>query len=282
MYNSIFKGSKTIKFFDVTLRDGLQSLKKIYSLDEKKIIFDNIVTSKYKPSSIEIGSIVNPKIVPQMQDSLELFKHAHIYNGIFPVKPIDIYMLTPTLASVNIACKHDITNFSFITSVSNIFQLKNTNKTIDQTKNELEKMVERVIILPDTKIKLYISCITHCPINGKIENKKIISEILYYIYVYKDYINEFCLSDTCGLLQFDDFKEIIDNLLNKNINMNKLSLHLHNQSNHNNIEDILTYSILNGINKYDVSSISDIGGCSVTMNNPSSNLTYDQIYKLVV
>jgi len=280
MHNTIL--NKRIRFFDVTLRDGLQSLKKIYSLDEKKKIFDNIVTSKYKPTSIEIGSIVNPKIVPQMQDSLELFKHAHIHNGIFPVKPIDIYMLTPTLASVNIACKHDITNFSFITSVSNIFQLKNTNKTLDQTKNELEKMVERVIILPDTKIKLYISCITHCPINGKIENKKIISEILYYIYVYRDYINEFCLSDTCGLLQFDDFKEIIDNLLNKNINMNKLSLHLHNQSNHNNIEDILTYSILNGINKYDVSSISDIGGCSVTMNNPSSNLTYDQIYKLVV
>jgi hypothetical protein len=144
-------------------------------------------------------------------------------------------------------------------------------------------MVERVIILPNTKIKLYISCITHCPINnGKIENKKIISEILYYMYVYRDYINEFCLSDTCGLLQFDDFKEIIDNLLNKNINMNKLSLHLHNQSNNNNIKNILNYSILNGINKYDVSSISDIGGCSVTMNNPSSNLTYEQIYKLIV
>jgi hypothetical protein len=117
MHNSIL--NKRMHFFDVTLRDGLQSLKKIYSLDEKKNFFDNIVTSKYKPSSIEIGSIVNPKIVPQMQDSIELFKHAHIYNGMFPVKPIDIYMLTPTLASVNTACKHDITNFSFITSVSN-------------------------------------------------------------------------------------------------------------------------------------------------------------------
>lgn len=36
MYNSILRGSKQIKFFDVTLRDGLQSLKKVYSLDEKK------------------------------------------------------------------------------------------------------------------------------------------------------------------------------------------------------------------------------------------------------
>ena len=42
------------KLFDVTLRDGLQSVKKIYTLNEKKHIFHNIL-NKYNPKSIEIG-----------------------------------------------------------------------------------------------------------------------------------------------------------------------------------------------------------------------------------
>ena len=34
---------KKFKFFDVTLRDGLQSISKIYTLNEKKDIFHNIL-----------------------------------------------------------------------------------------------------------------------------------------------------------------------------------------------------------------------------------------------
>ena len=104
-----------LKLFDVSLRDGLQSIQKIYSITEKKNLFHKIL-NKYNPHSIEIGSIVSPKVLPQMHNSIELFHHAN------KSKFSNIYMLTPNLNSVNIAIKNNIKNYSLITSVSNEFQ----------------------------------------------------------------------------------------------------------------------------------------------------------------
>jgi hypothetical protein len=35
----------------------------------------------------------------------------------------------------------------------------------------------------------------------------------------------------------------------------------------------------NGISQYDVSYIPEVGGCSVTMKNPSGNIGYETIYE---
>lgn len=273
MYSSML-GKNSLKLFDVTLRDGLQSLKKIYSLAEKTDILHNIIVNRF-PSAIEVGSIVSPKILPQMEQSIELFHEAQFINIILP-RPIDLYMLTPNLKSVNIASDHDITNFSFITSVSNDFQKKNTNKNLTEIKNEIELMMKRVTLIKDSKVKLYISCITDCPISGRIDNQKIINEILHYYYTY-DEISEICLSDTCGTMEFNNFKTIIDELLKRNVDFNKISLHLHNQENKQNVKDIIVYGMKSGIYRFDVSDMPEIGGCSVTMENPSGNLSYDDV-----
>jgi len=273
MYSSMI-GKNSLKLFDVTLRDGLQSLTKIYSLAEKTEILRNIIVNRY-PSAIEVGSIVSPKILPQMSESIELFHEAQFINIII-ARPIDLYMLTPNLKSVNIASDHNITNFSFITSVSNAFQKKNTNKNLTEIKNEIELMMKRVTLIQDSKVKLYISCITDCPISGRIDNHKIINEILHYYYTY-DEISEICLSDTCGTMEFNNFKTIIDELLKKNVDFNKISLHLHNKENKQNVKDIIIYGMKSGIYRFDVSDMPEIGGCSVTMENPSGNLSYDDV-----
>jgi hydroxymethylglutaryl-CoA lyase len=273
MYSNML-GKNSLKLFDVTLRDGLQSLKKVYSLAEKSEILRNIIVNRH-PSAIEVGSIVSPKILPQMSESIELFHEAQFINIII-ARPIDLYMLTPNLKSVNIASDHNITNFSFITSVSNAFQKKNTNKNLTEIKNEIELMMKRVTLIQDSKVKLYISCITDCPISGKIDNHKIINEILHYYHTY-DEISEICLSDTCGTMEFNNFKTIIDELLKRNVDFNKISLHLHNQENKQNVKDIIIYGMKSGIYRFDVSDMPEIGGCSVTMENPSGNLSYDDV-----
>ncbi len=275
MYTRILK-FKPIKLFDVTLRDGLQSIPKIYTLKEKEKLFDTIVTHRC-PSSMEIGSIVSPNILPQMQNSLELFQYANSFKSCFS-KPFDIYMLTPNTKSLDTAIKHNVENFSFITSVSSAFQKKNINKSLDETKKEIEKMMELVVQVNDHKVKLYISCITECPVKGQLELQKIIDEILFYYYSY-EHLNEICLSDTCGTLQFHDFKYILDELNKRNIDMDKLSLHLHNQSDKQNIKNIILYAMKMEINKFDVSYMPDIGGCSVTMKETHGNLGYEQIYE---
>lgn len=275
MYTRIFK-HKPIKLFDVTLRDGLQSISKIYTLKEKEELFDNILTRRC-PSSIEIGSIVNPKVLPQMENSLELFKYANSVKCCFS-KPFDIYMLTPNSKSLDSAINHNVENFSFITSVSSAFQQKNINKSLEETKKEIENMMKLVGQVNDYKVKLYISCITECPVSGPLSLQKIIEEISYYYYTY-EHLNEICLSDTCGTLQFEHFKFILDKLNDRNLDMDKFSLHLHNQSDKLNVKNMILYAMKNEINKFDVSYMPDIGGCSITMKDTHGNLGYEQIYE---
>jgi len=276
MYSSLLK-HPPLRLFDVTLRDGLQSIPKIYSLAEKMELGLDIIANR-NPYAIEVGSIVSQKIVPQMKNSIELFQSFSSTYGTY--KPIDIYVITPNYKSVQVAAKNDVCNYSFITSVSNMFQTKNTNMTIADTKNEIKYMVDLVKTTnEDNKIKLYISCFTECPIVGKIDNHAILAEIMYYYHTHGEQISNLCLSDTCGTLRFQDFKFIIDALIKKGVELENFGLHLHKQSNCDNVKNIIVYGMKNGISQYDVSYMPEIGGCSVTMENPSGNIGYETIYE---
>lgn len=277
MYVSKYLKNKALKLFDVTLRDGLQSIPKIYNLNDKMDILTKIITER-NPYSIEIGSIVSPKILPQMANSIEFYKEIHNKENTINKLP-QLYMLTPNVKSLDMALHNNIKNLSLITSVSESFQKKNTNKTLYDNKREISVMMKLTRIVKNTKVKLYISCISECPIAGNMDVNLIINEILYYYYVY-DELDEICLSDTCGTLHFTTFKTIIDELIKRSVDLNKISLHLHNQPNRpSNVGNIIVYALKKGIYRYDVSYMPDIGGCSVTMDSTHGNLSYDQIHE---
>jgi len=62
---------KSIKIYEMLLRDGLQSLKQTYSLEDKIRMFNFIEEMGLK--NIEFGSMTSEKILPQMSKSLELY-----------------------------------------------------------------------------------------------------------------------------------------------------------------------------------------------------------------
>jgi isopropylmalate/homocitrate/citramalate synthase len=264
---------KYLKLFDVSLRDGLQSWKKIPTTDEKKNILHKI-SKLSNIKNVEVGSIVSNKIFPQFNDSIELYHYTRKkYNHINP------FLLVPNQKMHKIALHNKIENMSFITSVSNEFQKKNINMDLDSTKKELINMVNAT---PGYK-KLYISCVHECPISGVIDNNTIINEIIEYI---KLPVNEICISDTCGTLTKNNLENILNILLPimqfNNISVSKLSLHLHQNINEQETRNIINYCIEKYIYKFDVSYI-DGGGCSVTMNEDTlkNNLNYKNFEYLI-
>jgi hydroxymethylglutaryl-CoA lyase len=230
---------------------------------------------------------VNPKILPVMANSIELFKEVTMNKTDLNQTNYspNLYMLVPTKKGCDTAIQNGITNFSFLTSASNSFQKKNINKTLEETKKELNDMINEINIQQSIKpsvdynMKLYISCVNECPIEGKISNDAIINEIIYYNK--NTNVNEFCLSDTCGTLLFKDYQYIIDECLQQKIDSTKFSLHLHTSENIDNIRDIVHYSLEQNIKKFDVSLI-ESGGCSVTMDKSKlkPNMSYELLYKL--
>jgi len=268
--------------YDVTLRDGLQNAKvEDYPTEHKKKVFQNIMKSE-NPPKIEVGSLTSYRILPIMKDSIEIYKYAVEYINKEKLNT-DVYVLVPSLSKLNIAINNKIQNYSFITSVSNSFQLRNTSRTLDRTKEELRTMFETLDngSNENSKKKLYISCIDQCPIVGKIDKGFIINELLYYNENYN--FDEICLSDTCGNLSFENFFYIIENATYLGIPTTKLSLHLHiSNENMENSKKILKYCFENEINKFDISSLAT-GGCSITIENKKlhPNLSYGIFYSIL-
>jgi hydroxymethylglutaryl-CoA lyase len=277
-----FYNSEKPILFDVSLRDGIQGMtecsKQAMTTNNKIDIFHNILFN-YSPKKIEIGSIVNPKILPIMSDSLKIHKYAEDFIKNKNVCNPEIYIVVPNKKAFDIGFENGIKNFSFLTSVSNSFQKKNVNKTIHETITDLRKIYEKISSEShedECKTKLYISCINDCPFEGKIDNDIVLHEILNY-HVNFPLVNEYCLSDTCGSLKFEDFKYIINACIFFGIPPSKISLHLHiNKQNISEVEQIIFHSLDNNIIRFDV-SILETGGCSVTL--PSSqflpNLSYE-------
>ena len=113
--------NKSLNLFDVSLRDGLQTWKRIPSLNEKKSLLHKI-SKLPNVNKIEVGSVVSHKILPQFNDSIELYHYTRkTYNHLTP------YLLVPNLKMQEKALFSKIENMSFITSISDQFQKKNTN-----------------------------------------------------------------------------------------------------------------------------------------------------------
>ena len=264
-----------IKLFDVSLRDGLQSKTKIYTFEEKKELLHKII-DVHKPDSIELGSLVSSKVLPQMNHSIELYEYAKNLNN-----DIKYYLLVPNKKKLEIALDKNVKNMSFISSFSNSFQERNIKKTLKETINEI-KEIDKILYENNLKEnKLYLSCFNYCPFEGVIDDITIMFNMLEYVDLKA--FNEICLSDTTGNLVHEDFKRLFFEMI-RLINVNKLSLHLHvNKDNEENVLEILQDAIKYDITKFDISCIED-GGCSVTMDKSklNSNLSYDIIDKLLI
>lgn len=273
--------------FDVTLRDGLQGLpkdiQKHYITNDKLKTYHNIIFN-YKPINIEIGSIVSEKVLPIFKDTLDILNTLNTFDA-HPLDSNNKYILVANKEHMKkVIDNPSINHFSFITSVSNSFQKKNTKMTLEESDKDIKTMLYELDNNKNRKIapviKLYVSCINECPIEGKIDNDFIINRLLNLNNNMK--IDNFCLSDTCGTLLVDDFEYIVETCKFFGlVPINKLSVHLHvKKGKEDEIEKIIHKALDYNITNFDV-SILDSGGCSVTMNKDRlvPNLSYELYYK---
>ena len=143
-----------------------------------------------EPRKIEVGSLVSNKILPIMNDTPEIYKECtrkisfisqeKRFTECKEMEIPDIYVLIPVKKiRINQAKQLGINNISIMSSVSESFMMKNTNMSINDVKEGL-KMLDWA-----SNIKLYLSCVNECPIEGMIDNNKVIDEIIHYAKNYR-------------------------------------------------------------------------------------------------
>tara|TARA_E500000178_G_scaffold356655_1_gene436703 strand:- start:16483 stop:17373 length:891 start_codon:yes stop_codon:yes gene_type:complete len=242
---------KLIKISDVSARDGLQSLKKILSLDQKIMLINDLTKCKF--DEIEIGSLVNYKVIPTMKGSLELHNH---YNKLNEYN--NYFLLMGNEKSINIANSNGMKNISFFTSSSDTFNIKNINMNISESFSRISKMIKMIKDRKNVYVKGYLSCVGSCPFEGDININSIIDSVIKFKEIG---VNEVCLADTIGDLKKEKLEKILNDISNNtNISSSDLSIHLHTDLSDDYWKENLKTALKYNINKYDT-SILNLGGC---------------------
>ena len=136
---------------EVGPRDGLQNEDQTITLEDKINLVNLLVKSGLK--SIEAGSFVSPKWVPQMADSLELIHALKLHND----NDVTLSALVPNLKGLASAVKSKIPRIAIFASASETFSKKNINCSIEES---LDRFTEVVLEAQhyNLQIRGYVSC----------------------------------------------------------------------------------------------------------------------------
>ncbi|NJB84141.1 hydroxymethylglutaryl-CoA lyase [Wenyingzhuangia aestuarii] len=117
-------------------RDAMQGIKEFIPTDLKAKYINAILQCGF--DTVDFGSFVSPKAIPQMVDTAKVLSKLDL-----SATQSKLLAIVANARGAEDACQFDeITYLGYPFSISEIFQVRNTNKTIAQSFGELQKIIE--------------------------------------------------------------------------------------------------------------------------------------------
>jgi hydroxymethylglutaryl-CoA lyase len=143
-----------VRIVEVSPRDGLQNEKAIVDIGAKLALIDALADAG--AVTIEAGSFVSPKWVPQMADTDQVFARLTRRPGVtYPA-------LVPNLQGFERALAAGVEEVAVFAAASETFSRKNTNGSIAEVMERFEPVLARAQVA-GVKVRGYISCVLGCP-----------------------------------------------------------------------------------------------------------------------
>lgn len=152
--------SETVEIFEMGPRDGLQNEKRQIPTAEKIALVDCLSRAGFK--RIEVASFVSPKWVPQMADS------GDVLAGITRAHGISYAALTPNMKGLERALAAKADEVAIFGSASEGFSKANINASIAESLERFKPVAEAALAA-GIKVRGYVSCVTDCPYDGKVD-----------------------------------------------------------------------------------------------------------------
>lgn len=131
-------------------RDAMQGLKEFIPTKKKVEYLNQLLLVGF--DSIDCGSFVSPKAIPQLRDTGEVLKSIDQTKS-----KTELLVIVANKRGAEDACAYDnIQYLGYPMSISETFQQKNTNRSIIDALNDLEKIIE-LTHSAKKKIVTYIS-----------------------------------------------------------------------------------------------------------------------------
>lgn len=256
--------SDYVKIVEVGPRDGLQNEKQALSIEQRLRFINDLINAGLK--SIEVGSCVSAKWVPQMAQSDELFKLLPQRND------LNLSLLTPNLKGFEAALAVGCKEVAVFTAASESFTRKNINCSIDESLERFSEIFQAAQA-NNVRVRGYVSCMVDCPYEGAIDPKQVVNVVkqLHDMGCY-----EISLGETIGTATPDRVQKVWQACLAE-LDSKILAGHFHNT--YGMAIANIYQSLQQGIRVFD-SSLAGLGGCPYAKGS-SGNVATEDLYYLL-
>ncbi|HEX6227621.1 MAG TPA: hydroxymethylglutaryl-CoA lyase [Chryseolinea sp.] len=244
-------------------RDAMQGLEAFISTEDKIRYLNQLLKVGF--DTIDFGSFVSHKMVPQMRDTASVLEGLQLGNS----KTRLLAIVANTRGAFE-ACKfHAISYVGFPLSLSDTFQQRNTNKSIGEALNVLEEIKDECLKY-NKKLVTYISMGFGNPYDDPYD----IDLVLGFVDILKTLGSDIIsLADTIGVSTPENIKYLFTILLKQHPTLD-LGAHLH--STPNTATEKIDAAFHAGCKRFD-GAIRGFGGCPMAKDDLVGNLATENI-----
>ncbi|KLT17091.1 hydroxymethylglutaryl-CoA lyase [Neobacillus vireti] len=259
----MFTLPKKVTIIEVGPRDGLQNEKLFVPTEIKKQFIAGLRNAGLQ--EMELTSFVSPKWVPQMGDAAEIVADCLDENS------RDI-VLAPNRKGIDRVYSTDCRAVAVFVGVSNSFNLKNINKTTQDSMEELKPIIHE-LKEKNYFVRACISTAFYCPYEGKINESDTIKLCREFV---EAGVDELSVADTIGMAAPNESYSLFSKL-KAEFPETLLTAHFHDTRKLA-LANILA-SLQAGVDRFDTSA-GGLGGCPFAPGASGNAATEDVVYML--
>ncbi|KAL4918239.1 CLN3 protein-domain-containing protein [Aspergillus aurantiobrunneus] len=279
--------SDHVRIVEVGPRDGLQNEKKSIPLETKLQLISKL--AKTGVTTIEAGSFVPAKWVPQMASTAEICEHllqnppqsqhAIAYNYLVPnvkgleglIKVMDSTGIPASTAGTDTK-PPTTTEVSLFAAATEAFSKANTNCTIQESLDRIRPIVE-LAKTKDIRVRGYVSVALGCPYEGPDVSPSKVADITATLLEMG--ADEVSVADTTGMGTAPRTMELLQTLKAAGIANTDLALHFHDTYGQALVNTIV--GLEHGVRIFD-SSVGGLGGCPYSKGATGNVSTEDLVH----
>jgi len=242
-------------------RDAMQGLEKFVDTDLKASYINRLLKVGF--DTIDFGSFVSEKAIPQMRDTAQLITK-------LDDSPTKLLAIIANKRGAIDACSFDRINYlGFPFSISEEFQKRNTNKTIEQSLISLSE-IQELAFKNNKSLVVYLSMAFGNPYNEKWHEDMV---ALWAEKVIDLGINTLALSDTIGVSNKSNIRSLFQ-LLTTEFPKVEWGAHLHTTK--DSWKEKVESAYNSGCRRFDA-AIMGFGGCPMANDALVGNLATESL-----
>ncbi len=244
-------------------RDAMQGIHEFIPTEKKAAYINQLLRVGF--DTIDFGSFVSPKAIPQLKDTADVLAKLNLEYS-----KSHLLAIVANLRGAQDACEfEEIRYLGFPLSISEQFQMRNTNKTVNEALQVVSD-IQNLCIKQDKTLVTYISMGFGNPY-GEPYNENVVGEFVTKLADLD--IKIVSLADTIGSAE----PSLISNIFKANIKaFPDLEIGAHFHSTPDTAREKIEAAIQAGCQRFD-SAIKGYGGCPMAKDDLTGNIATETL-----